>query len=107
MTTRLLVGILTPAMRAIHPSPFWRRSARKAESRGKSLDVRWRPALAENSRNAKSPTRSKDGARDPERLQDGADLERYWRLSREKRHWLPFRHWIITMIAATAARPKR
>src|SRR6478752_2315404 len=89
MIKRLLVGILTPAMRAIHPSPFRRRSARKVESRGNRLDVRWRPALAENPRTQKIPC-APQRRRDPERLQDQGDVERNFLLSREKWRSLPF-----------------
>src|SRR4029077_16661929 len=91
MITRLLVGILTPAMRAIHPSPFRRRSARKVESRGNRLDVRWRPALAENPRTQKIPC-APQRRRDPERLQDQGDVERNFLLSREKWRSLPLLH---------------
>src|SRR5277367_6660847 len=87
MTTRLLVGILTPAMRAIHPSPFRRRSTCEIESRGNRLDVRWRPALVENRERTQKVPCARKWRRDPERLRDGRDVEPNLCLSREKWSW--------------------
>src|ERR1700722_10298235 len=84
MITRLLVGILTPAMRAIHPSPFRQRSMCETKCRGNRLDVRWRPALVENRERTQKVPCARKRRRDPERLRDGRDVERNLRLSRKK-----------------------
>src|ERR1700689_2944405 len=84
MITRLLVGMLTPAIRAIHPSPFRRRSTCEIERRGNRLDVRWRPALAENRERTQKVPCARKWRRDPERLRDGRDVEPNLCLSREK-----------------------
>src|ERR1700722_14531346 len=85
MITRLLVGILTPAMRAIRPISILA-TPRHAKPRaaGLRLDVRWRPALVENSERTQKIPRARRWRRDPERLRDDRDVERYWRLSSEK-----------------------
>src|SRR5271154_4423813 len=87
MITRLLVGILTPAIRAIHPSPFRRRSTCEIESRGNRLDVRWRPALAENRETTQKVPCARKRRQDPERLRDRRDVEPNLCLSREKWSW--------------------
>src|ERR1700727_3546142 len=100
MITRLLVGILTPAMRAIHPSPFRRRSTCKTKSRGIRLDVRWRPALVENRQRTQKVPRARKWRRDRERLRDGRDVERNLHLSREKWNWAGAGH---SNVSATPA----
>src|ERR1700722_13363043 len=84
MITRLLVGILTPAMRAIHPSPFRQRSMCEIKCRGNRLDVRWRPALVENRERTQKVPRARKWRRDPERLRDGRDVEPNLCLSSKK-----------------------
>src|ERR1700691_1480300 len=84
MITRLLVGILTPAMRAIHPSPFRRRSTmRNQVPREPSRRPVGAGPCRESRENAKNPTRSKR-RRDPERLRDGRDVEPKLCLSSKK-----------------------
>src|SRR5271155_4254349 len=56
MITRLLVGMFTPAMRATGQSPFQPRAILRGGCTHPS--VRWRPAPAELTPNAKSPMRS-------------------------------------------------
>src|SRR5271156_1457195 len=56
MITRLLVGIFTPAMRATAQSPSQPRAILRGGCTHPS--VRWRPAPAEMTPNAKSPMRS-------------------------------------------------
>src|ERR1700722_3356139 len=85
MITRLLVGILTPAMRAIHPSPFRQRSMCEIKCRGNRLDVRWRPALVENRERTQKVPRARKWRRDPERLRDERDVEPNLCLSSKKR----------------------
>src|ERR1700721_2254555 len=84
MTTRLLVGILTPAMRAIRPisiSATLRRATPRAA--GFRLDVRWRPALVEIPRRTQKVPCARKWRRDPERLRDSGDVERNFRMSSE------------------------
>src|ERR1700722_17919475 len=83
MITRLLVGILTPAMRAIHPSPFRQRSTCEIKRRRNPLDVRWRPALVENRERTQKVPCARKWRRDPERLRDSGDVERNFRMSSE------------------------
>src|ERR1700689_369475 len=105
MITRLLVGILTPAMRAIHPSPFRRRSTCEIESRGNRLDVRGRPALVENRERTQKVPCARKWRRDPERLRDGQDLEGNLHLSREK--WISASAGHSNVIAAISQRSER
>src|ERR1700722_17249586 len=84
MITRLLVGMLTPAIRAIHPSPFRQRSMCEIKCRGNGLDVRGRPALVEDREKTQKVPRARKWRRDPERLRDGRDVERNLCLSSKK-----------------------
>src|ERR1700694_648742 len=55
MMTRLLVGMLTPAIRAIRSCSICAMLTRVAKHRGTDRrGVRWRPALAENPKRKKS-----------------------------------------------------
>jgi hypothetical protein len=85
MTTRLLVGILTPAMRAIRLNlHFGDAPMSKTERRGTPSR---RPVEAGPCRESKKTQKShalEKRRRDPERLQDAPHVERYRRLSREK-----------------------
>src|ERR1700722_15320438 len=83
MITRLLVGILTPAMRAIHPSPFWRHLD-KVGSRGNCLDVRWRPALVENPERTQKVPCARRWRRDPETASGSRACRALLRLVKEK-----------------------
>src|ERR1700734_2752637 len=100
MIKRLLVGMLTPAIRAIHPSPFRQRSMCEIKCRGNRLDVRCRPALVENRERTQKVPRARKWRRDPERLRDGRDVERNLRLSREKWNWAGAGH---SNVSATPA----
>ena len=83
-----LVGRNINACDASHsPSPFRRRPTCKVESRGNRLDVRWRPALAENRERTQKVPCARKRRRDPERLRDARDVEPNLRLSREKWSW--------------------